>query len=157
MGVDFITCDACQDNFCDCGPHAHCEKCGSYFCPGCMDEHHFHGYEKGDEENDCPICKLKVVTDDTVLAFLLNELGINLEEAKKALQEKHATGLRQRFPGEEKFYKHGYKAGVAEYAVWKDGEQRVGVMQRPLRKVFDEIDSGDYSKFVDEGDYYGLP
>ncbi len=41
----------------------------------------------------------------------------------------------------EKWYKEGYKDAVTNYAVWRDGEQFIGVLQRPLKTVFEEIDS----------------
>ncbi len=34
----------------------------------------------------------------------------------------------------------GVKAGVEAFAVWKDGEQFVGVLRTPLHKVLDEIE-----------------
>ena len=38
-------------------------------------------------------------------------------------------------------YRAGMKNGVREYAVWKDGEQLVGVMRRPLREVLGALDA----------------
>ncbi len=40
----------------------------------------------------------------------------------------------------QEIYRAGYKAAIQEYAVWKNGEQVVGVMQRPIKIVFAEID-----------------
>ena len=34
-------------------------------------------------------------------------------------------------------YRKGWARGMKDYAVWKDGEQLVGVMQRPLQGVLD--------------------
>lgn len=39
----------------------------------------------------------------------------------------------------EKTYKEGYSDAVTNYAVWKDGEPLVGVMQKPLKQVLEEI------------------
>jgi hypothetical protein len=36
-------------------------------------------------------------------------------------------------------YRHAYAAAVKNYAVWFNGEQYVGVQQRPLKKVLDDI------------------
>ena len=38
-------------------------------------------------------------------------------------------------------YRAGMKNGIREYAVWKDGEQLVGIMRRPIREVFDALDA----------------
>ena len=38
-------------------------------------------------------------------------------------------------------YRAGMKNGIREYAVWKDGEQLVGVMRRPLREVLAQVDA----------------
>jgi hypothetical protein len=35
-------------------------------------------------------------------------------------------------------YTQGWARGVSDYAVWKDGEQLVGVMQRPLKGVIEK-------------------
>jgi hypothetical protein len=40
---------------------------------------------------------------------------------------------------EKEAYKQGYSDAVRNYAVWKDGEQYVGVMQEPLKKVLERI------------------
>ena len=36
-------------------------------------------------------------------------------------------------------YRRGYADAVTNYAVWKNGEQLVGVMQRPLKEVLEEV------------------
>jgi hypothetical protein len=36
-------------------------------------------------------------------------------------------------------YIEGLKEGIRRYAIWKDGVQMVGVMQRPLSEVLREI------------------
>jgi hypothetical protein len=38
----------------------------------------------------------------------------------------------------DKAFQSGWKKGVTDYAIWKDGEQLVGCMQRSLKKVLDE-------------------
>lgn len=37
-------------------------------------------------------------------------------------------------------YREGYIDAVRNYAVWKNGEQLVGVQQRPLPEVLEEIE-----------------
>lgn len=37
-------------------------------------------------------------------------------------------------------YYEGVKEGITRYAVWKDGTQVVGVMERPLIQVLVEVD-----------------
>lgn len=32
MGVDYYTCDYCDDTFPDCGYYVHCESCGTHWC-----------------------------------------------------------------------------------------------------------------------------
>lgn len=44
----------------------------------------------------------------------------------------------------ERVYREGYKHAVENYAVWKDGEQFVGVLRRPLKKVLEEVDLGEF-------------
>ena len=36
--------------------------------------------------------------------------------------------------------REGYKAAVADLAIWHDGNQHVGVLQEPLAKVLNEVD-----------------
>ena len=43
---------------------------------------------------------------------------------------------------ERKAFTDGYKEGVRTYAIWTDGVQLVGAMQRPLKEVIDGIDYG---------------
>lgn len=41
-------------------------------------------------------------------------------------------------------YGQGWKRGVTMYAVWRDGEQLVGIMQKPLREVLGDGPDQDY-------------
>ena len=43
----------------------------------------------------------------------------------------------------ERIYKQGYKDAVANYAVWKDGDQLVGVGQKLLSDVLREVDASE--------------
>lgn len=36
----------------------------------------------------------------------------------------------------------GVKAGVTTFAVWRNGKQLVGVLEKPLREVIQEIEEG---------------
>ena len=36
-------------------------------------------------------------------------------------------------------YEKGLRRGIWLYAIWKDGQQVVGSMQRPLKEVFDDM------------------
>ena len=38
----------------------------------------------------------------------------------------------------------GFKFGCWAWSVWKDGKQRIGIMQHPLEKFYKEIDAGEY-------------
>ena len=38
-------------------------------------------------------------------------------------------------------FKLGYAQAVGDYAIWKDGEQLVGIRQRPLKDVLDSLDT----------------
>jgi hypothetical protein len=140
MGVDFYACGVCGECFPDCGPYAVCEDCGEKLCPKCMSDHDVSGSMSKDE---CPFCTAKEVTDQTLLAYLINELGTSREDVKKAFQAKVAGKIRPVFPLEQRRFREGYKDAVCNYAVWKDGEQLVGVMQRPLKQVLEEIDGND--------------
>lgn len=59
----------------------------------------------------------------------LNRNGINEQSSKVILQLIVES------------YRRGLKDGVIRYAIWKDGEQFVGIQQRPLRDVLNEIDN----------------
>jgi len=41
----------------------------------------------------------------------------------------------------------GYEQGVLAYAVWKDGIQKVGILQQDLFRVFEEIETGKDTYF----------
>ena len=38
----------------------------------------------------------------------------------------------------------GFKLACWKWAIWKDGEQIVGIMKTPLKKLYAEIDVGEY-------------
>lgn len=42
MGVEFLTCSYCEDNFADCGYYVTCETCGTNWCSdGCAEAEGF--------------------------------------------------------------------------------------------------------------------
>ena len=45
-------------------------------------------------------------------------------------------------------FRKGLKFGIGLYAVWKDGEQLVGIMHHPLSKVLAEVDAGKHDAIV---------
>ena len=72
------------------------------------------------------------------------------EETRALVAELSVLGLQPNCRDEEiyvtrkvleRIYKEGYKDGVKNYAVWKDGEQLVGVGQSPLKNVLEVIDA----------------
>ena len=138
MGVSFNTCGGCGETYCDCESYAYCEDCDEGFCSECMEKHHLQ--DGTITKAECPLCNVKVVNEKTLLAFLINELGTTYEDAKKAFEDRVKSGARKAFPAEKQLYKDGYSDAVTEYAVWKDGEQFVGVLQKPLSQVLQEVD-----------------
>ena len=140
MGVDLYACAECGETFPDCGRFASCDDCGEMLCPDCMEKHGVSGIMN---QGDCPFCQAKIVSDRTLLAFLLNEFGASKEEAQAAFVAKHADKPRKLFEMEVEMYKRGYKDAVSNYAVWNDGEQLVGVMRRPLKTVLQEVDKAE--------------
>lgn len=42
----------------------------------------------------------------------------------------------------DKAHRRGWEEGVTDYAVWSNGEQLVGVMRRPLKKVLEDGPDG---------------
>lgn len=86
MGVDFSTCDSCDEVFCECGPYAVCEDCGSYLCESCREEFEVgHNMSADSEhvEDVCPFCSKEVVTDRELLAFALVELSTSRHDLEQ--------------------------------------------------------------------------
>ena len=69
------------------------------------------------------------------------------EERFKALEEHHlketnflideVRSLAKEV--DEASYKKGYSHAVSNYAIWRDGQRYVGVLQTPLEKVLEEV------------------
>jgi hypothetical protein len=132
-----LVCDVCGDpisrEYC-----TWCHQCEACLCFDCVPKQHMD--EQGNiDQSHCPLCTFKVVRDDTLLAFLLNELDIDRTEAFRALWDKH-NGQHKPLSPLTQHYRAGYKAAVRDYAVWHDGEQFVGVQHRPLKQVLEEVE-----------------
>lgn len=140
MGVDFYTCDVCGNTFCDCGPYARCDECDGKLCPDCMEKYEVFGNMT---KENCPFCNFKEVSEETLLAFLINEIGSSHEGVKELFVQKYKNEKRKMLPLEEMRYKEGYRDAVTNYAVWRDGGQFVGVLEKPLYKVLEEIEGQD--------------
>lgn len=52
-----------------------------------------------------------------------------------AIMKEDPRGDYVKFKELAKTYLRGWEKGVTDYAVWKDGEQLVGAIQAPLKKV----------------------
>lgn len=40
-------------------------------------------------------------------------------------------------------YRQGYKDGIMNYAIWKDGEQRIGAMNRTVTEVLTDLQNSE--------------
>lgn len=67
-----------------------------------------------------------------------NDLAAEIETFTAQNDAKSAQDAIVRFA--EFLYKAGYKDAITNYAVWRDGQQHVGVMNRPLKAVLEEVD-----------------
>lgn len=41
-------------------------------------------------------------------------------------------------------FREGFKQGVEMFAIWKDGDQLVGAMRRPIKEIYREVDGGAF-------------
>jgi len=48
--------------------------------------------------------------------------------------------LREVYGKRSKEFTDGVKAGIEMYAIWKDGEQLVGALQKPLKEALEDVD-----------------
>jgi hypothetical protein len=75
MGVEFLTCQNCEDNFADCGPHVSCD-CGNRWCDDDCASSDGYEYkydeEKNLEESSCNFCRGEDVEDYQLLEALLH-------------------------------------------------------------------------------------
>ena len=83
MGVDWLTCNYCGENFPDCGHFVSCEECGTtWCCDECASEE---GYEEAPDDDSgepssCKFCRGEDHSDIVLLNFALEQLGMNREE-----------------------------------------------------------------------------
>lgn len=62
-------------------------------------------------------------------------------EVEQLLMQKDYEGAENAIRrAAEAYYRSGYKDAVTNYAIWRDGEQFVGVLSRPLPRVLAEVD-----------------
>lgn len=89
MGVEFFPCDRCGESICDCGRYERCHyDCGRRWCsPECAA---LDGYRSGDSDEihddpdgSCNFCRGEDVTDDVLLAFLLEKFRLTHDQAVK--------------------------------------------------------------------------
>lgn len=87
MGVEFLTCQSCEDNFADCGPHVSCD-CGNRWCDdSCAEGDGFREEPNGftpkngtyEQETSCNYCRGEDVDDSELLETALKMLGISRE------------------------------------------------------------------------------
>ena len=106
MGVDFLVCNRCGDTFPDCGDYVRCDCYMKWCSQYCADEEGFtDGYDEDeDEENDvepetsCSFCRLEETSDDHLLGFALDALGMTraqLLEKWKEYMNREETDVEQ--------------------------------------------------------------
>lgn len=96
MGVDFYVCSECESTFPDCGEYKYCYFCNKKFGPCCMDKYNILGEgdltEEGEipegETNGCPFCSMAIVSDEDLLEFALERLGVD----RKTLEADYRSG-----------------------------------------------------------------
>ncbi|AKA61499.1 hypothetical protein CPT_Stahl71 [Bacillus phage Stahl] len=89
MGVDYLTCANCEDNFPDCGPHVSCD-CGNRWCDdSCAEGDGFREEPNGftpkngtyEQETSCNYCRGEDVDDADLLAAFLHMTKMTREQA----------------------------------------------------------------------------
>lgn len=97
MGVVFLICEDCEGTFPDCGPYSRCDDCGIKLCQSCAKDKGITGFimsESGFDGEDeeecaiCPYCSGEEVTNDELLYFALEKLGMTEEDLTIQLKEK---------------------------------------------------------------------
>ena len=92
MGVDFFACSQCRATFPDCGPCMDCESCNAKLCPMCMNQFDLSAHknttnllaldgpesEPDDEWQQCPFCAGLVVSEESLLDYALEKLGVSI-------------------------------------------------------------------------------
>lgn len=86
MGMeDYRNCDACGKQYSVCSWYAARCECGALFCSKeCASK---------DDKETCKLCRLEIVRDNDLLAFLLKHYGLNREQAEELYRDKgHVWG-----------------------------------------------------------------
>jgi len=97
---------------------------------------------------------LRSTPDDSVTPAQLERVGelrlldnITLAVRLMKAEEQLRTASEKLEPEIERAmiaaYRAGMKDGITDYAIWKDGGQYVGALQRPLRDVLKKVDEID--------------
>jgi hypothetical protein len=88
MGVDWLTCRTCGENFPDCGDFVGCE-CGEHWCSDeCAETDGFQHEEDGfvppnskwEQETSCDICREEDFEDYQLLTLAMKKLGLTRYE-----------------------------------------------------------------------------
>jgi|TARA_Y100000310_G_scaffold127848_3_gene126993 hypothetical protein len=91
MGVDWLTCGICSENFPDCEEYYNCAKCENKVCKNCYDDQ-LSTYSKVEEDSDganyfgedalseCGSCTKSIIRDRDIVEYLLNKIGMTEEK-----------------------------------------------------------------------------
>ena len=96
MGLDICSCDVCgEERITSDSITSSCRKCGESICDYCLEKLYPSEYRCGEcmdqngevIENFCPMCQGNVITKDMVLKYLLQKIGMTMEEAMKEVRD----------------------------------------------------------------------
>lgn len=98
MGVDWITCGICKENFPDCGLFGYCSYCETALCSTCHDKqvekygHPDPGSDAADNYGEsssakCDLCSGLMIYDEDLLAYLLKKTGMTKEQVEDAIKK----------------------------------------------------------------------
>lgn len=93
MGVDFYPCEECGETFPDCGDYCSCEMCSVMLCTPCANEKGLSSQitdlnqcdeaEKAEAVGEgycqCPYCTGESVTEELLMKFAMEKLGVDRE------------------------------------------------------------------------------
>ena len=99
MGVDWITCDICGENFPDCGPCGYCSGCEANLCGTCHVEQvgkYGHPAEDSEAATDfgesaalkCDNCSGAIVHDAEVIDYLLAKVEMTRDQVVEEIKKK---------------------------------------------------------------------
>ena len=71
MSIDYEVYSSCGKGFPDAMDYVHCDKCGSVFCEGCIEEL---GIERDEnfEITNCPVCNGDVIDETDFISWLID-------------------------------------------------------------------------------------